>query len=236
MPRIEIPVAVAILDDYQNVARALADWSCLNGRATITVFNSHLTDSDALIERLKPFDVVCVRHARTHRSGCKPMQRPPPESLKAPRSSAARYRVEVALSWLAESAARGRGERQARPARASPLSSPAGTVSGPHDPWRAGPLALLAGVLTELDRGGSGRKSRWCGTTLLLLVPLGLWLLLLFVASHLTLCHHNLLQQAQQCNNYNMNGRQSSPLQQTRGAAGRLSSQTAAPTAARMAG
>ena len=29
---------VAILDDYQNVALSLADWSVLDGRATVTVF------------------------------------------------------------------------------------------------------------------------------------------------------------------------------------------------------
>jgi hypothetical protein len=29
---------VAVLDDYQNVALSLADWSVLDGRATVTVF------------------------------------------------------------------------------------------------------------------------------------------------------------------------------------------------------
>jgi hypothetical protein len=43
---------VAILDDYQNVALSLADWSVLDGRATVTVFNDHLADADAVIERL----------------------------------------------------------------------------------------------------------------------------------------------------------------------------------------
>jgi phosphoglycerate dehydrogenase-like enzyme len=56
---------IAVLDDYQNVALSLADWSALDERATVTVFNDHLADSDAVVERLKPFDVVCVMRERT---------------------------------------------------------------------------------------------------------------------------------------------------------------------------
>jgi len=56
---------VAILDDYQNVALSLADWSVLDGRATVTVFDDHLADSDAVVERLQPFDIVCVMRERT---------------------------------------------------------------------------------------------------------------------------------------------------------------------------
>src|ERR1700733_3545670 len=56
---------VAVLDDYQNVARSLADWSALDERASVTVFNDHLADSDAVIERLQPFDIVCVMRERT---------------------------------------------------------------------------------------------------------------------------------------------------------------------------
>jgi phosphoglycerate dehydrogenase-like enzyme len=56
---------VAILDDYQNVALALADWSTVANRAAITVFNDHLSDLDAVVERLLPFDVICVMRERT---------------------------------------------------------------------------------------------------------------------------------------------------------------------------
>jgi lactate dehydrogenase-like 2-hydroxyacid dehydrogenase len=56
---------VAVLDDYQNVALSLADWSGLDERATVTAFNDHLADSDAVVERLKPFDIVCVMRERT---------------------------------------------------------------------------------------------------------------------------------------------------------------------------
>src|SRR3977135_1338831 len=57
--------AIAVLDDYQDVALSLADWSVLDTRATITVFKDHLADSDAVVERLQPFDIVCVMRERT---------------------------------------------------------------------------------------------------------------------------------------------------------------------------
>src|ERR1700726_2952788 len=60
---------IAVLDDYQNVALSLADWSALDERATVTVFNDHLADSDAVVERLQPFDIVCVMRERTPITG-----------------------------------------------------------------------------------------------------------------------------------------------------------------------
>ena len=56
---------IAVLDDYQNVALESTDWSVLRDRAEITVFQDHLADPDAVIERLLPFDVVCVMRERT---------------------------------------------------------------------------------------------------------------------------------------------------------------------------
>jgi phosphoglycerate dehydrogenase-like enzyme len=56
---------VAVLDDYQDVALSLADWSVLDARASVTVFNDHLPDSDAVVERLQPFEIVCVMRERT---------------------------------------------------------------------------------------------------------------------------------------------------------------------------
>jgi phosphoglycerate dehydrogenase-like enzyme len=58
-------VRVAILDDYQNVALATADWSPVSARADITVFTDHVAGADALVERLAPFDVVMVMRERT---------------------------------------------------------------------------------------------------------------------------------------------------------------------------
>src|SRR6516162_9021716 len=56
---------IAILDDYQNVVLRLADWSGIRKHAEIVVFNDHVADSSAVIERLRPFDVVCVMRERT---------------------------------------------------------------------------------------------------------------------------------------------------------------------------
>jgi phosphoglycerate dehydrogenase-like enzyme len=56
---------IAVLDDYQDVALSLADWSALEARAAVTVFNDHLSDPDAVVERLRPFDIVCVMRERT---------------------------------------------------------------------------------------------------------------------------------------------------------------------------
>ncbi|SEE29960.1 D-2-hydroxyacid dehydrogenase family protein [Bradyrhizobium erythrophlei] len=56
---------IAILDDYQNVALGSADWSAVAKKADITVFNDHIDQTDALVERLLPFDAVCVMRERT---------------------------------------------------------------------------------------------------------------------------------------------------------------------------
>jgi phosphoglycerate dehydrogenase-like enzyme len=56
---------VAILDDYQNVALQLADWSAVRQHAEIMVFNDHLADPAAVVARLRPFDAVCVMRERT---------------------------------------------------------------------------------------------------------------------------------------------------------------------------
>jgi phosphoglycerate dehydrogenase-like enzyme len=59
------PIKIAILDDYQNVALKMADWSALATRADIAVFDDHIAEPDALVERLAPFDIVCVMRERT---------------------------------------------------------------------------------------------------------------------------------------------------------------------------
>jgi phosphoglycerate dehydrogenase-like enzyme len=56
---------VAILDDYQHAALRLADWSRVRHQAEITVFSDHVADLSAVVERLRPFDVVCVMRERT---------------------------------------------------------------------------------------------------------------------------------------------------------------------------
>jgi phosphoglycerate dehydrogenase-like enzyme len=56
---------VAVLDDYQNVALKCGDWSGLRDRAEVTVFQDHLVDPKAVIERLLPFEIVCIMRERT---------------------------------------------------------------------------------------------------------------------------------------------------------------------------
>jgi phosphoglycerate dehydrogenase-like enzyme len=54
---------IALLDDWQNAAREMADWDSLG--AEVTVFGDHLADEDALVERLAPFEVLGVMRERT---------------------------------------------------------------------------------------------------------------------------------------------------------------------------
>jgi phosphoglycerate dehydrogenase-like enzyme len=59
------PLKIAVLDDYQSVALSMADWSTLHGRASVTVFSDHLAGPDAVVARLRPFEIVCVMRERT---------------------------------------------------------------------------------------------------------------------------------------------------------------------------
>lgn len=54
---------IAILDDYQNVARSFADWDRLD--AEITVFTEHIPNQDDVVAALAEFDVVVAMRERT---------------------------------------------------------------------------------------------------------------------------------------------------------------------------
>ncbi|HWI28097.1 MAG TPA: D-2-hydroxyacid dehydrogenase family protein [Stellaceae bacterium] len=56
---------VAILDDYQAAALALADWRSLHPQATIEAFADHLDDLQAVARRLHTFDGVVAMRERT---------------------------------------------------------------------------------------------------------------------------------------------------------------------------
>jgi phosphoglycerate dehydrogenase-like enzyme len=56
---------IAVLDAYQGAALESANWSGLRDRADIFVFQDHIADSEALIERLLPVDIVCIMRERT---------------------------------------------------------------------------------------------------------------------------------------------------------------------------
>ncbi len=54
---------IAILDDYQSVARSMADWSRLGPDVEIVSFNRHLSEAEAA-EELAAFDVLCIMRER----------------------------------------------------------------------------------------------------------------------------------------------------------------------------
>jgi D-3-phosphoglycerate dehydrogenase len=54
----------AILDDYQNVALKLADWSVLKD-VEVKVFNEPFADRNAAVKALQGFDIVCMMRERT---------------------------------------------------------------------------------------------------------------------------------------------------------------------------
>lgn len=56
---------IAILDDYQNVARSYADWTRLPARAELVVVNENIPDPDALAARLGNVEILCVMRERT---------------------------------------------------------------------------------------------------------------------------------------------------------------------------
>ena len=58
------PISVAILDDFQNVTRELADWGRLPPLVSVTIFNEHF-DGEELIRRISPFDVLVITRERT---------------------------------------------------------------------------------------------------------------------------------------------------------------------------
>ena len=55
----------AILDDYQNVALQVADWSKLKGDVEVKVFNKALGPPNQVIAALKGFNIVCLMRERT---------------------------------------------------------------------------------------------------------------------------------------------------------------------------
>jgi len=55
----------AILDDYQNVALKMADWSKVAGDLDIKVFNEHIGGPDAVVKALQGFSIVSAMRERT---------------------------------------------------------------------------------------------------------------------------------------------------------------------------
>lgn len=60
---------IAVLDDYQDVALRMADWSPVLRQAQVDVFTDHLVDEEALVQRLAPYDAVVLMRERTPLAG-----------------------------------------------------------------------------------------------------------------------------------------------------------------------
>jgi phosphoglycerate dehydrogenase-like enzyme len=58
-------VRVAILDDYQDVALAMADWASLGNGISVQAFRHPLGGEDAIAERLRDFDIIVAMRERT---------------------------------------------------------------------------------------------------------------------------------------------------------------------------
>lgn len=58
-------VRVAVLDDYQNVALQMTDWSVLPSDVEVQIFRDHLKDHGEVAQRLRGFDIVMAMRERT---------------------------------------------------------------------------------------------------------------------------------------------------------------------------
>ena len=58
-------VRAAILDDYQNIALKLADWSTIAKEVDVKVFNAPLGNDEAVIKALQGFAVISMMRERT---------------------------------------------------------------------------------------------------------------------------------------------------------------------------
>jgi phosphoglycerate dehydrogenase-like enzyme len=57
---------IAVIDDWQGVARKSADWSALTSRAELTFFQEPFRGPEHVATTLKPFDVIVLMRERTH--------------------------------------------------------------------------------------------------------------------------------------------------------------------------
>jgi len=58
-------VKIAILDDYQQVAKQSADWGSLPSGTEVNSFAENIADPDALVKQLQPYDVIVAMRERT---------------------------------------------------------------------------------------------------------------------------------------------------------------------------
>lgn len=58
-------VQIAVIDDWQDVARDVVDWSVLDSLGEVTFVHEYPADNTTLAERLGRFEVICVMRERT---------------------------------------------------------------------------------------------------------------------------------------------------------------------------
>ncbi|EJM25508.1 D-2-hydroxyacid dehydrogenase family protein [Pseudomonas sp. GM25] len=58
-------VQIAVIDDWQDVARDVVDWSVLDSLGEVTFVHEYPADNAELAERLDRFEVICVMRERT---------------------------------------------------------------------------------------------------------------------------------------------------------------------------
>ncbi|MEH7235608.1 D-2-hydroxyacid dehydrogenase family protein [Bacillus sp. JJ1562] len=54
-----------ILDDYQNVALQLVDWSLISNEVKITSINKHIYNEDELVESIIDYEIIIIMRERT---------------------------------------------------------------------------------------------------------------------------------------------------------------------------
>jgi phosphoglycerate dehydrogenase-like enzyme len=60
-----MPVQVAVLDDYQEVARHFGPWETLGDDAEVTVFHDHISNDGVVRDLLADFEVIVAMRERT---------------------------------------------------------------------------------------------------------------------------------------------------------------------------
>lgn len=58
-------VQIAVIDDWQNVASGVVDWSVLESVGQVHVLHEYPAETAVMIERLQAFEVICVMRERT---------------------------------------------------------------------------------------------------------------------------------------------------------------------------
>ena len=58
-------IKVAILDDYQKVARQFSDWKSLDQKIDLTIIDKYIGKDNDLVKKLIDYDVLCIMRERT---------------------------------------------------------------------------------------------------------------------------------------------------------------------------